>query len=70
MTNVRPTAQSIFLVNAHDNPPVTGQSVLALTRGGKLVETVWKTDSLLYFDAWCKYPKVPDDVKKLQLSRL
>jgi hypothetical protein len=67
--NKRITTHAAVLTNAHTNPPQVGEQVLALTIGGKLVETTWKSDSLRYFDAWCGYPTVPDDVKALQSAR-
>lgn len=63
------TAKSVHLTDAHKNPPPNGSAVLALTLGGKLVETIWKVDSLKYYDAWSEYPKVPKSVKKRQLAR-
>jgi hypothetical protein len=70
MIEIRPTVESTELVNAHANPPPSGARVLALTQGGTLVPTIWKSDSLQYFDAWCYYPKIPPDVKKIQQARL
>jgi hypothetical protein len=67
--NKRITTHAAVLTNAHTNPPNIGEQVLALTIGGKLVETTWKSDSLRYFDAWCGYPTIPDDVKALQSDR-
>ena len=63
------TALRPELKNAHLNPPMNGMHVQALTHGGKLVETVWNNNSILYFDAWCEFPTIPGDVKELQLSR-
>lgn len=66
---LRPTAHSVSLTNAHTNPPNNGTEVWALTRGGKLCETRWTDESILYFDAYCGYPTIPADVKALQLAR-
>lgn len=66
----RPTMPVVSLINAHTNPPASGQRVLALQRGGVLVMAQWGRDSINYFDAWMHYPDVPDDVKLIQQERL
>lgn len=63
------TARNVHLVDAHITPPSIGKAYLALTHGGKLCEVIWKSDSLLYFDAVAEYPKVPLSVKRRQLER-
>ena len=65
----RVTATESYLIDAHESPPRSGTSVLALTIGGKLCETVWKSDSLLYFDAWASFPKIPKSVRDRQMAR-
>lgn len=65
----RPTAPEVFLINAHKNPPASGSKVWALGQGGTLVPEVWNRNSIKFFDAWCKYPKIPDDVKEIQAAR-
>lgn len=66
---MRLTAEVVSLTNAHIEQPPAGSRVLALTRGGKLVEAIWRSNSLGEFDAWVSYPKVPDDVKQIQSAR-
>ncbi len=66
---MRLTAEVVSLTNAHIEQPPAGSRVLALTRGGKLVEAIWRSSSLGEFDAWVSYPKIPDDVKKIQSER-
>ena len=68
LSNVK-TAQQTELVDAHTFPPVVGRAYLALTHGGKLCEVIWKSDSILYFDAVAEYPKVPASVKRRQMAR-
>lgn len=66
---MRLTAEIVSLTNAHVEQPPAGSRVLALTRGGKLVEAIWRSSSLGEFDSWMHYPKVPDDVKQIQSER-
>lgn len=65
----RPTARVVEWINARTNPPQPGSRVLALNHGGVLVPTEVSRDFLLYYDAWAAYPKVPADVKAIQLAR-
>lgn len=67
---LRPTENSPQLTNAHTNPPTAGSNVFALTHGGVLVPLVWSTGAIKYFDAWMAYPKIPQEIKELQASRL
>ncbi len=57
------------LIDAHVRTPEPGTPVLGLTIGGTLVPTVWSSTSLLGFEAWCDYPKVPASVKE-RMSKL
>lgn len=66
---MRLTAEVVSLTNAHIEQPPAGSRVLALTRGGKLVEAIWRSSSLGEYDGWCMFPKVPDDVKQIQSER-
>lgn len=67
----RPTAAEIELINAHSSPPRVGQIVHALNRGGCLCfNHIWRADSIEHYDAWMPSPKVPPDVKAIQLARL
>lgn len=63
------TADVVELVDSHVQEPPNGSKVLALTHGGKLVETVWKSNSKYDFDSWMPYPKVPETVKQRQVDR-
>ena len=60
----RKTDEVVYLIPVAKNPPQTGQLVLALGLGGKLVETTWTKDSHKFFRAWCAYPKIPPEVKE------
>lgn len=66
---MRLTAEVVSLTNAHIEQPPAGSKVLALTRGGKLVEAVWRSNSAGEYDAWMAYPTVPDEVKRIQVER-
>jgi hypothetical protein len=44
--------------------------VLALTLGGKLVETVWSEREADFYDAWSVFPDVPASVKAKQNKRI
>lgn len=63
------TARNVHLTDAHTTPPAIGKAYLALTHGGKLCEVIWKSDSLLYFDAVAEYPQIPASVKRRQMER-
>lgn len=66
------TAKNVEWINAHDcfdNQLPIGQNVLALTRGGKLIETVWTENSIDTCDAFMYYPKIPVDIRELQSRR-
>jgi hypothetical protein len=65
----RPTAAHCELLDVDDHPPSSGQVILALGLGGKLVETVWTSKSHEFFYAWMPYPKVPLTVKKKLYER-
>lgn len=64
-----PTRAVVYLINAHTEPPAYGAKVLALTCGGIITTTVWGKESILFFDAWCHCPTVPQDVKDIQARR-
>lgn len=66
---LRPTAKTVYLIDAHIEQPTSGSRVIALNRGGVLAPTVWGSTSLQYFDAWMKSPKVPESVKERQSAR-
>jgi hypothetical protein len=64
------TTNNPVWINAHTSPPLTyGSAVLALTRGGKLIETIWTLTSIETCDAYMLYPKIPADIKALQQGR-
>lgn len=63
------TAKFTSLTDAHISPPASGSAVFVLTHGGKLVETTWKSDTILWADAWAEYPTVPQSVKDRQSQR-
>lgn len=63
------TANVVELIDAHERAPKAGSSVLALTVGGVLVRATWGKDSLKYYDAWCRMPRVPEGVRARQLKR-
>lgn len=63
------TADVVALIDVREQEPPNGAKVLALTHGGKLVETTWKHNSKHEFDAFCCYPKIPDAVKQRQVDR-
>lgn len=65
----RPTVEAASLVSTLKAQPNIGDHIWGLTWGGKLVEAIWHTSSHLYYDAWCYYPKVPDEVKEIQFQR-
>jgi hypothetical protein len=67
--DMRLTDDVVRLIDAHEQQPPNGTHVLALTRGGKLVEAYWNSKSLFDFDAFMPYPKIPDDVKQIQSER-
>lgn len=66
---MRLTSEAVELINAHTEPPPNGSHVLALTRGGKLVEAHWSSKSIFDFDGWCHFPKIPADIKHIQSER-
>lgn len=63
------TAAVVELKNVLDGEPDNGARVLALTRGGKLVEAVWRSNSRFEYDAFMPYPKIPAAVKAIQSER-
>jgi hypothetical protein len=63
------TEQAATMRNAHTDPPPLGTKVNALNHGGVLVSTVWTKDSINNFDAWSPSPKIPAEVKAIQLAR-
>lgn len=63
------TAVSVALIDVLEREPENGSKVLALTQGGKLVETTWRHNSKNDFDAWCCFPKIPEAVKQRQVDR-
>jgi hypothetical protein len=65
----RITVHSTSMIDAHLQPPPAGTRVFALNRGGVIVQTVWKSNSIDDFDAWHPYLKVPDTVRKRQSER-
>ena len=65
----RPTVEKSEMVNAHVRQPSPGSRVWALNHGGSLVQEVWSSNSIKYFDAWAYYMKVPADVKAIQAAR-
>lgn len=60
----RPVEDVVHLKDIDIEQPAVGQLVLAIGLGGKLCETVWKSDSHRFFKAWMKYPKIPKTVKE------
>lgn len=63
--------RDVYWKNAHTNPPANGMKVRVLNRGGcDAGQTTWNADSILYFDGWLEFAKVPDDIKAIQLARL
>lgn len=63
------TAEVVELVDVRDKEPENGARVLALTQGGKLVEAIWNSRSRFEYDAWSRYPRIPDAVKQRQIER-
>ena len=63
------TAITPELTNARKHPPNIGQHVLALSIGGRLLETNWQKDSIQFFVAWMPFPKMSKDIREeLQLA--
>ncbi len=60
---LRPVRDVVELIDAHIEQPAVGSHVWALTIGGTLVKTVWKSDSIKSYEAWCRNPRVPQSVK-------
>lgn len=60
----RPTEHQVTLIDIQDEVPLAGQDVLALTNGGVLIKLVWQQNCISYVDAWCRYPKAPESVKR------
>lgn len=60
----RPVQPVVYLKDVDIEQPTVGQLVLAIGLGGKLCETVWKSDSSDFFKAWMEYPKIPQTVKE------
>jgi hypothetical protein len=52
------------LIDVREEMPTSGSRVLALTRGGTLIHTVWKNSERDFIGAWMDYPTVPKSVKK------
>lgn len=66
----RAVTRDVYWINAHTSPPDNGQKVRALNQDGVDVgSTTWNADSILYFDGWLPFAKVPDDIKQIQFSR-
>jgi len=64
------TTNNPVWINAHTASLLPyGSAVLALTRGGKLIETIWTLTSIDTCDAYMLYPKIPADIKALQQGR-
>lgn len=66
---LRPVAPVVELINARITPPAFGSRVLALSKGGVLVPTVWTSSSSFHFIGWCAYPKIPQDVKDMMMEQ-
>lgn len=60
----RPVREVVALIDTDDEMPSRGQTVFALSLGGKLCEIVWLADSHKHFHAWMPFPKVPKAVKE------
>lgn len=58
------TSKHPFLTNARENPPTVGQHVLALSIGGRLLETSWQKNSINFFVAWMPFPKMSGDIRE------
>lgn len=66
----RIVTREVYWNNAHIDPPLNGQEVRALNHDGVDVgKVIWNRDSLLYYDAWLPFAKVPQDVKQIQVGR-
>jgi hypothetical protein len=64
------TTDNPVWINAHTSSSLRyGSAVLALTKGGKLIETIWTSTSIDTCDAYMLYPKIPADIKALQKGR-
>jgi len=59
----RPTSKTPQLVSIRVNPPKNGDKLLALSKGGRLLETVWGQNSHHTFIATMPYPDLSDDLK-------
>jgi hypothetical protein len=64
MEERRPTREVVYLIDIDDEMPGRGETVQALSIGGKLCEVVWGKDSHEFFKAWMPHPKVPKKVKE------
>lgn len=53
----------VWLIDVDDEKPSIGETVQALSIGGKLCEVQWRKDSHEFFKAWMPHPKVPKKVK-------
>lgn len=64
------TTDEVWWKNAHTNPPPLGATVMVLNRDGvQAARTQWGRDSVQYFDGWLPAPRVPADIKAIQLAR-
>lgn len=63
MDDKRPTREVVYLTDTDYEKPNPGETVLAISLGGKLCEVVWNSKSHEHFHAWMPYPKVPKVVK-------
>ena len=67
----RIVTREVYWINAHTKPPRNGRKVRVLNLGGcDAGSATWNDESILYFDGWLPFAKVPDDIKAIQLARL
>ena len=63
------TSEVSYLIDVLVEEPTAGSRVFGLQHGGCLVQVVWGSDSALQYDAFCKFPTVPQSVKDRQMAR-
>lgn len=64
------TTDGIYWNNAHTSPPDIGSSVEVLNQDGcRAGRTTWTADSIKYFDGWLPSPRIPPDIRAIQLAR-
>lgn len=63
------TSDVAYLIDVLQEEPTAGSRVFGLQHGGCLVQTVWGGDSAKQYDAWCRFPTVPQNVKQRQMAR-